>query len=156
MNISTKFPVAVHTLILLSVSAPGTATSEMIAGSVNTNPVVIRRITGMLGRAGLVEARAGVAGSRLKKSLDEITLLDVYKAVGAVGTGGLFAVHESPNPNCEVARNIQGAMNPIFLSAQRAMEQVLEQTTVADVVGDMSQLEGLSLEEFSLLSGGSA
>ncbi|NGZ77151.1 Rrf2 family transcriptional regulator [Saccharibacillus alkalitolerans] len=148
MNISTRFPVAVHTLILLSASQPGTATSEMIASSVNTNPVVIRRITGMLGRAGLVEARAGVAGARLKKPLAEITLLDVYKAVNAVGEGGLFAVHDSPNPNCEVGRNIQAAMNPIFISAQRAMEQVLEGTTVADVAGDISQLEGIALPDF--------
>ncbi|MDO3413100.1 Rrf2 family transcriptional regulator [Saccharibacillus sp. CPCC 101409] len=143
MNISTKFPVAVHTLILLSVSEPGTATSEFIASSVNTNPVVIRRITGMLGRAGLVEARAGVAGSRLRRPLEDITLLDVYKAVNAVGEGELFAVHDSPNPNCEVGRNIQAAMNPIFIEAQRAMERVLENTTVAAVAGDVSQLEGL-------------
>lgn len=148
MNISTRFPVAVHTLILLSISQPGTATSDMIASSVNTNPVVIRRITGMLGRADLVEARAGIAGARLKKPLAEITLLEVYKAVNAVGEGGLFAVHESPNPNCEVGRNIQAAMNPIFISAQRAMEQILDQTTVADVAGDISKLEGIVLPDF--------
>lgn len=149
MNISTKFPVAVHTLILLSVSEPGTATSEFIAGSVNTNPVVIRRITGMLGRAGLVEARAGIAGARLQKPLADITLFEVYRAVGAVGEGGLFALHESPNPNCEVGRNIQAAMNPILLAAQQAMEQVLRDTSVADVAGDISQLDGLTLPEFS-------
>ncbi|OWA35599.1 transcriptional regulator [Saccharibacillus sp. O16] len=148
MNISTKFPVAVHTLILLSVSPPGTATSEMIASSVNTNPVVIRRITGMLGRAGLVEARAGVAGARLRKPLADITLLEVYQAVNGMGEGELFAVHDSPNPNCEVGRNIQAAMNPIFIAAQRALEQVLEQTTVADVAGDISQLEGIQLPDF--------
>lgn len=149
MNISTKFPVAVHTLILLSVSEPGTATSEFIAGSVNTNPVVIRRITGMLGRAGLVEARAGIAGARLQKPLADITLFEVYRAVGAVGEGGLFALHESPNPNCEVGRYIQAAMNPILLAAQQAMEQVLRDTSVADVAGDISQLDGLTLPEFS-------
>ncbi|CAM3597388.1 MULTISPECIES: Rrf2 family transcriptional regulator [Saccharibacillus] len=149
MNISTKFPVAVHTLILLSVSEPGTATSEFIAGSVNTNPVVIRRITGMLGRAGLVEARAGIAGARLQKPLADITLFEVYRAVGAVGEGGLFALHESPNPNCEVGRNIQAAMNPILLAAQQAMEQVLRDTSVADVAGDIAQLDGLTLPEFS-------
>jgi len=153
VNISTKFPVAVHILILLSVSAPGTATSEFMASSVNTNPVVIRRITGMLGRAGLVEARAGIAGARLKKPLSSITLLEVYKAVGAVGEGGLFALHDSPNPNCEVGRNIQAAMNPIFLSAQQAMERVLEEKTAADVAGDISQLEGLELPDFSALLG---
>ncbi|QDH21388.1 Rrf2 family transcriptional regulator [Saccharibacillus brassicae] len=149
MNISTKFPVAVHTLILLSVSEPGTATSEFIASSVNTNPVVIRRITGMLGRAGLVEARAGIAGARLQKPLADITLFEVYRAVGAVGEGGLFGLHESPNPDCEVGRNIQAAMNPILLAAQRAMEQVLRDTSVADVAGDISHLDGLTLPEFS-------
>lgn len=65
MNISTRFAVAIHILTLIDSNKDGKSTSEWIAGSVNTNPVVIRRLTGMLNKAGLVEVRPGVAGAKL-------------------------------------------------------------------------------------------
>ena len=148
MNISTRFPVAVHTLILLNISQPGTATSDFIASSVNTNPVVIRRITSMLGRANLVEAKAGIAGAKLKKPLSDITLLDVYKAVNVVGEGQLFAVHDNSNIKCEVGRHMHSTMTTILARAQQAMEEVLTQTTVADVAGDIAQLEGIVFPDY--------
>lgn len=55
MNISTRFAVAIHILTLIDSNKEGKSTSEWIAGSVNTNPVVIRRLTSMLQKAGLVK-----------------------------------------------------------------------------------------------------
>ena len=54
MKISSRFSVAVHILSILSIEKEKLCTSEWIAGSVNTNPVIIRRVTGMLKKAGLV------------------------------------------------------------------------------------------------------
>jgi len=69
MTISSRFSVAIHILSLLEISKDEICTSEYIAGSVNTNPVVIRRIMGMLSKAGLVEVRTGVAGAKLSRQL---------------------------------------------------------------------------------------
>ncbi|MDF2718835.1 MAG: Rrf2 family transcriptional regulator, partial [Paenibacillus sp.] len=81
MAINSRFAVGVHILSLLEINKEGRNTSEYIAGSVNTNPVVVRRITGMLSKAGLVRTSPGVAGATLARPIEEITLYDVYKAV---------------------------------------------------------------------------
>ncbi|AWB44529.1 transcriptional regulator [Paenibacillus sp. CAA11] len=140
--ISTRVSVAVHILSLLEVNKSGTNTSEYLASSVNTNPVVIRRITGMLNKAGLVDVRPGIAGAKLAKSLKDITLLDVYKAVQAVEENGLFAMHDKPNPACPVGRNIQSSLEPAFSAAQQAMENKLEQIVLADLVENMAEEPG--------------
>ncbi|MFB5676657.1 Rrf2 family transcriptional regulator [Paenibacillus terreus] len=139
--ISTRFAVAIHILSLLEYNKTGVNTSEFIASSVNTNPVVIRRIIGMLHKAGLVEVKAGVAGAKLLHSIDDITLLDVYRAVNVVEEDALFSVHESPNPDCPVGRNIQSSIVPVFSSVQRAMEEELRHVKLSEVVYDISAKE---------------
>jgi DNA-binding IscR family transcriptional regulator len=120
-----------------------TNTSEFIAGSVNTNPVVIRKVMSMLKGAGLVHVRAGVAGAELAKDLPEITLLDVYKAVNVVAENDLFNSHEHPNPECIVGRNIQHSLTKQFSIAQKAMEHSLEIVTLADVVQDILESDSV-------------
>ncbi|MBU5591617.1 Rrf2 family transcriptional regulator [Clostridium sp. MSJ-4] len=134
MKISSRFSVAVHILSILSMEDRNLCTSEWIADSVNTNPVVIRRVMGMLKRAGLVNVIAGAGGAYLLKELDQITLLEVYRAVEVVQEGELFQFHESPNINCPIGANIEAVMEGILLSAQEAMEQVLENVTMEYVV----------------------
>ncbi|MGM1048472.1 DNA-binding transcriptional regulator, IscR family [Paenibacillus uliginis N3/975] len=138
MNISTRFSVAIHILSILELNKSGLSTSDYIAGSVNTNPVVIRRLTGMLNKAGLVEVRPGVAGAKLKGSAAEISLLDIYRAVQVVQENNLFAVHEQPNVKCPVGKNIQDAIVPVFSLAQNAMERVLQEVTLQDIVQSIS------------------
>lgn len=142
MSISSRFSVGIHILVLLEVNKDGVNTSEFIAGSVNTNPVVVRKIMGMLKKAGLVEVQPGIAGAKPAKKMSEITLLDVYRAVSAVQEDELFSIHDKPNPACPVGRNIQGSVEPLFSAAQRAMEKELESKTIKDVVDEvMSQEE---------------
>ena len=100
MKISARFTVAVHILSLISIDKNNLCTSEWIAGSVNTNPVVIRRIMGMLKKSDLVNVTSGTGGASLNKRLGDITLLDVYRAVDVVDKDGLFQFQDSPNPNC--------------------------------------------------------
>lgn len=144
MSISSRFSVGIHILALIEINKSGISTSEFLAGSVNTNPAVIRKIMGMLKTAGLVNVRPGVAGAELAKELSEITLFDVYKAVNVVQERELFTVHDNPNPECPVGRNIQNAIEPLFTSAQLAMEKVLKSLTLEDVVKDIATKENIS------------
>ncbi|MNJ48439.1 Rrf2 family transcriptional regulator [Paenibacillus fonticola] len=141
MTISSRFAVAIHILTVLEMNREGVNTSDYISDSVNTNPVVIRRITGMLSRAGLVEVRPGVAGAKLARTAAEINLLDIYRAVHAVEENGLFAMHEKTNANCPVGRNIQATIEPIFSEAQKAMENTLANETLEDIVRSLSRKE---------------
>ncbi|MED4207219.1 Rrf2 family transcriptional regulator [Neobacillus mesonae] len=141
MSISSRFAVGIHILALIEINKEGVSTSEFLAGSVNTNPVVIRRIMGMLKNAGLVKVRPGVAGAELAKDLSEITLLDVYKAVNVIQENELFGIHENPNPACLVGRNIQDTVSSLFSTAQTAMEKALAAVTIEDVVKDILEKE---------------
>lgn len=144
MSISSRFSVGIHILALIEINKNGTSTSEFLAGSVNTNPAVIRKIIGMLKGAGLVKVQPGIAGAELAKNLSDITLFDVYKAVNVVQEKELFSVHDNPNPDCPVGRNIQGAIIPMFEAAQTALEKSLGNVSVEDVVNDIIKKENIS------------
>lgn len=133
---NSRFAVAVHILTLLDHGRGEPVTSEYIAGSVNTNPSLVRRLLGMLARAGLTTAQLGTGGGALlARPASEITLLDVYRAVDE---GELFAMHrERPNPACPVGRNIQAALERRIDAAERALADELARTTVAEVSADV-------------------
>jgi DNA-binding IscR family transcriptional regulator len=128
-QISSRFSIAIHILSLIAISSKE-CTGDFIAGSVNTNPVIIRRIMGLLKKAGLVEVRAGVGGASLRKDPDQITLLDVYRAVEVIENGQLFNFHDEPNADCPVGRNIEFVLRSKMREAQSAMEEKLAQVTL--------------------------
>ncbi|MGG1678101.1 Rrf2 family transcriptional regulator [Neobacillus sp. NRS-1170] len=134
MSLSSRFAVGIHILTLLEINKNGVNSSEFIASSVNTNPVVIRKIMGMLKNAGLVKVRPGIAGAAPAQELSEISLLYVYKAVNIVQDQELFGMHDNPNPDCPVGRNIQETITPLFSVAQLALEKALGNVTIQDVV----------------------
>ncbi len=134
MSISSRFSVAIHILVLLETNPKEKCSSEYLARSINTNPVVVRKITGMLKKAGLVSVRPGVAGMSLLKDLSELSLFDVYQAVEVVKEDALFSIHERPNPDCLVGRNIQATIDPVFIQAQEAMEAVLRDYSLSDML----------------------
>ena len=140
MQISTRFSMAVHTLLVIGYFAPEQrATSTFIAKSVNANPVVIRRVLGQLKDAGLVEVEMGLGGATLARDAEQITLLDVYRAVES-SEEHLFNFHEDPNPACPVGRNIHAALDGELDAAQAALENRLAQTTLADLLDRVGTL----------------
>ncbi len=140
MQISTRFSMAVHTLLVIGYFAPEQrATSTFIAKSVNANPVVIRRVLGQLKDAGLVEVEMGLGGATLARDAEQITLLDVYRAVES-SEEHPFNFHEDPNPACPVGRNIHAALDGELDAAQAALENRLAQTTLADLLDRVGTL----------------
>lgn len=144
MSISTKFPVAVHVLSIISLNRQTTIYSDYIAASVNTNPVVIRRIVGLLKKAGLVDSAPGMGGITLLKEPQEITLYDIYNAV-SVKDKQLFSLHQDTNPECVVGKNIQQSLVGVMRTAEEAMEDELKKTTLADTINEITVLEARSL-----------
>ncbi|MBC2272406.1 Rrf2 family transcriptional regulator [Listeria welshimeri] len=137
MAISTRFSVAVHILTLIDMNKERSITSDTIAASVNTNPVVIRRIMSKLKKAGLIQSSPGISGTYLLKNATEITLYDIYQAVEV--TDNLFDIHKNPNPNCEVGANIQETLDTVFIHAQQKMEADLKRTTLGQITADIKQ-----------------
>lgn len=132
MSTSSRFAVAVHILTLMAWAGDEPLKSEEIACSVNTNPVVIRRILCALGRAGLVTSQTGAAGgSRLARPASEVSLRDVYRAVEGQD---IFSLHrQQPNQNCRVGMNIEGVLGDVLEDVGGAVEQVLGGVTIKNV-----------------------
>ena len=135
MQISSRFTVAVQMLIGMEVfGKEQKVTSELLASSANVNPVVIRRLLQQLKKAGLVRGKRGSGGAEIDRPLEQITLLDVYRAVECLEDGQLFHFHEDPNVLCPVGRNIHGILDQKLEAVQAAMEAELKKTTLNDLV----------------------
>ena len=109
------------------------ADSQLLAASVGTNPVVIRQMMSCLKRAGLILTRNGLPGGKLARPQEEISLLDIYKAVQKEEDASLFDLHPNPNPRCFVGANIQGSLEAPMNEAQAALEKVLEGYSLKDI-----------------------
>ncbi len=121
-------------LTMLSRSRDENVKSDCLAGSVNTNPVVIRRLLSQLNQAKLVVSQTGAAGgSRLARRAKEISLADVYKAVSC---GEVFALHvNSPNQDCPVGRNIEAVLCRLQKEIDRSITEKLSRYSVQDIIG---------------------
>lgn len=135
MPTNSQFAVASHILTMLSF-ADKPLTSRVLSESVNTHPVVVRRIIGSLQTAGLVRTQMGVdGGTTLLRPPDQITLLDVYRATGQ---GSVFALHTNPpSVDCSCGANIQPVLASYFDDAQAALEARLARATIADIAADI-------------------
>ena len=110
---NTRFATAIHIMTLLAESPQEWLTSEWMAGSININPVIVRKEIGVLKEAGLIVSRQGkVGGTQLAKSADLISISDIYLAVK--NTEVLGKKNNNPNPVCAVGRNINTHLNTLF------------------------------------------
>ena len=136
MAANSRMTVAVHALAWMALAqrqGHGTLTSDQIAASVNTNPVIIRRSLGALRRKGLVRVRHGAgAGWSLARPPEEITLLHVHDAVGQGPPFGLH--HTEPNLECPVGKGIGPALGDIYSEIEQSMRRELALVSVADVL----------------------
>jgi Rrf2 family protein len=133
---NSRVTIAVHALAWLALAerrGQRVLTSEQVAASVNTNPVVIRRSLGELRRAGLVAVRHGAgAGWSLARPSEDITLLDVYEAVEPAP---LFAMHHTePNLECPVGRGIRPALDQVYGEVEHVVRSTMERTSIAAVL----------------------
>lgn len=139
MQISSRFTMAIHMFACIDTFKDQKMTSDFMAGSIGTNPVIIRKLLQQLKAAGLIEVSRGTGGVTITRSLNEITFLDVYKAVECAPEEELFHFHENPNQKCPVGRNIHHVLDDKLLQVQRAMEEELARITLAEVKDDVAR-----------------
>lgn len=138
MSVNSRMTVAVHILAYL-VFASGKrsdlVTSAQIAKSVRTNPVVIRRLLGLLRKAGLVRSQRGAnAGWTIARSPKSITLLDVCNAVH---DEALFGLHASPpNPQCPIGRGLPPTLRKVYGTLEDGLKRQMARTSLEDVLAE--------------------
>jgi Rrf2 family protein len=131
MAANSQFSMAVHVLTLLARSNGVNLKSDAIAHSVNTNPVVIRRLIGQLAASGFVVSQPGSSGgTRLAKPAHEIRLCDVHKAVCC---GDVFALHDSPSQDCPVGRGIDSVLCNLQKQIESSIAGTLAKYNLRDI-----------------------
>ncbi|MDR0389562.1 MAG: Rrf2 family transcriptional regulator [Spirochaetaceae bacterium] len=141
MKFKIQFPVAVHILAVLEIKKDEPEIlSDKLARSVNTNPVVIRRLFSKLKKAGLAGQKKTGLGFVLFRPAGTITLRDVYLAVRGE-CPVLFATHQNPSTRCIVGSHILDALDGPLSSARRAMEDSLACFTIKDIVNIIMRMD---------------
>jgi len=135
---NSRLAIAIHTLGVLAFIGEKSVSSKMIAGSVKTNPVVIRRILANFVKSGLVEVQMGAGGgSRLARSAEEISLADIYLALNE---GDMFDVPILEDSHqCPIGRTVRPILKEVFFEAESSLVKSLGQFSLAEVIGQVKE-----------------
>jgi Rrf2 family protein len=130
MKRSTRFSAAIHILTLLAIKKGQCCSSEWVAQSLGTNAVVVRRIVGLLQKAGFVTSQTGSqGGAMLAVEPEKLTLRDIYDAVE---DESVFCMHD-PHPNCPVACSVKEQVNELLNGAEDKMKAELARTKLSSI-----------------------
>ena len=146
MSDSQRFPVAAHALAYLAhkdaFDASRAAPSAVLAASIPTNPVVIRRVTSLLAKAGLIATRPGASGgSWLLRRPENIRLDEVLRAVN--GCAHLGSPPQGAK-GCPISEHIPRQIAKALTAADDAAHQALSEITIADLLAENAvSLQGL-------------
>ncbi|MBM3796962.1 MAG: Rrf2 family transcriptional regulator, partial [Acidobacteria bacterium] len=130
-----RFAVAIHTAGLLAWASKNSLTSEAIARSVSTNPVVVRRVVSLLAKHGIVTVRKGQGGgAALARPADQIGLDEIYRAVEPGTLTAIPKVSPDAMADCPVAAAVGPVLAGFFAHAEAGYMERLAHFTLADVV----------------------
>lgn len=117
-----------HVLIHMA-QHPAPIASELIAGILNTNAVVVRRTMAGLREGGYVRSVKGHGGGwTLAQPLERISLLDVYRAIGEPP---VFALGLSDDhPRCLVEQGVNAALREALEEARAQLLARFAATTL--------------------------
>lgn len=137
MQISIKCSVAVHCLIFIH-EAKGIAkvTSNLLAESTGSNPVVIRNILSALKKAGIITVPRGTGGAELCADPSQITLYQIYSALEPDGVTSIIGIHACDGRPCPVAQNIRKVLEPPYHRIEDAVKNAMEEITLQSMIDD--------------------
>ncbi len=144
MQITNKFTIGVHIICAIEYfNKDREVTSSLLSLSTGANHVTVRTVISDLREAGLIDISQGKTGIKLKKSINDITMLDVFKGVKAIEEGTLFHFHDNPNIECPVGKNIHKAMDDKLIKVEESFENGLKNIKIGDVYNDIiKELKG--------------
>ena len=143
MQISIKCSVAVHCLIFIH-EAKGIAkvTSNLLAESTGSNPVVIRNILSSLKKAGIITVPRGTGGAELCIPPSQITLYQIYSALEPDGVTSIIGIHACDNRPCPVAQNIRKVLDSPYHKIEDAVKRAMEEITLQSMIDEFYELSG--------------
>ncbi|MBN2971173.1 Rrf2 family transcriptional regulator [Roseomonas aeriglobus] len=137
MNLDARLSRMLHLLIHMG-RMDGPLTSDAAAIMLGTNPVVVRRTMAGLRDAGYVRSVKGHGGGwSMTAKLDDITMLDVHRALGE---NRIFALGPAdPDPACLVEQAVNGSLETAMREAETVLLRRLADVTLADIAADFDK-----------------
>lgn len=140
MQVSSKFTLAIHICTCVELfEKDNTITGKFFAERMNMNIARVQMILAQLKAAGILKITGGTRVVSLAKPLQEITLLDIYRAVEHIGNGDLFLFPDDLGTECPIAKNIHPILDDKLQKIQEAMELELVSVTLEDVKKDAAK-----------------
>lgn len=141
MQISIKCSVAVHCLIFIhEVKGIAKVTSNLLAESTGSNPVVIRNILSALKKAGLITVPRGTGGAQLCADPSQITLYQIYSALEPDGVTSIIGIHPCQGRPCPVAQNIRKVLEPPYHKIEDAVKHAMEEITLQSMIDEFHEV----------------
>lgn len=110
----------------------GPCTSDLLARFMDTNPVVIRRLMSGLRDRGYVQSAKGHGGGwTITCDLAEVTLGDIYKALGEPEL--LVIGNRSEAPTCLVEQAVNRALGKTFNEAEALLLSRFDEISLAEL-----------------------
>lgn len=130
--VKSRFAIVTHILTLLAMFDEDYMSSSDIAGSLNINPVLVRKEIAELKKQGLIESKEGKNGGvKLIKKAEDIKLSQIFNLVK--GDGFTFGLAKNdPNPKCPIGRQMNTNLSNLYQSIDNKIEHALNETTLAD------------------------
>lgn len=137
MKRDSKLSSVLHVLLHMAYSA-GPLTSDELAGFLDTNPVVVRRVLAGLRDMGYVDSLKGHGGGwSISCDLATLTLRDVYEAVGSPD---VFAIgNRDEMPSCLVEQAVNHALDEALDEARALLLDRLGRVSIADLSADFNE-----------------
>ncbi len=133
---SSKLSVSLHILCMVALeNCP--VTSDSLAGSIGTNPALVRRLMSRLKAAGILNVQTGLGATGLAKPPEKISLLEVFRAVEP--HRNLFDIHTRINVDCPVGAHIGGILGRLYGGMQEEMEARLDRVKLSDLLAQFPQ-----------------
>ena len=129
---STKLSVSIHILCMIALKPDCPITSDRMAGSIQTNPALVRRLMSKLKKANLIETQTKLGATGLAKPSSDISLREVFRAVEPEHR--LFDIHAGTNMKCPVGANIGKTLTQIYDKVQVDFEDQLGNISLFDVL----------------------
>lgn len=130
---NTRFATVIHILTILADSGDEWVNSDWIAGSININPVMVRKELAILQASGFVIGHKGKeGGSMLSKPGNQISLADIYLVVKNSEVLGKKNMRTSPK--CPIGKSINEKLEKLFVETEQVVIDSLKDKTLDDFV----------------------
>ncbi len=124
-------------LVYVEIHKDEACSSQRIASSLNSNASLVRQMLSQLSKAGIISLTRGKSGVSINKNLDDLTVLDVYKAID--NQGDLLKIDMNTSKSCNVGVAFPEVLQEHYHELQRQVEKQMSTISLQELVDETKE-----------------